>query len=98
MTPSSERFAALVGILERFDPARIRVLVHASLPKAADREAFDAATADAQHRALVEAGARAVVRAELVASFTAAAAERISLVRPLARTLPRQDEGEQATG
>lgn len=66
---SDARYCALRVELAPLNLVQLRARVHVRLPLLADRQAFDAATIDARHEALVEAGARAVVRAELVASF-----------------------------
>jgi hypothetical protein len=70
--------------LGKLDLVRLRVRVHAQLPALADRLRFDRETDGAGSERLVDAGARAIVRAELLASY-AAPVERVSGVVPVAR-------------
>ncbi len=68
------RFEEVIDQLVPLDRLKVRSAVHARLPRLADRQAFDAATEDAEHGELVAAGARAimreVVRAEMNAETT----------------------------
>ena len=85
---SDARYCALRVELAALNLVQIRARVHVRLALLVDRQAFDAATVDARHETLVEAGARAVVRAELVASFRPAPPATVQLELPL-------DEGDR---
>jgi len=75
-----QRFAELVEDLRRLDPGKIRLAVHLALPKVAERDRFDGETATAAHAVLVDAAARLLVRAEILASYR----DRVSGVHPVA--------------
>jgi hypothetical protein len=88
---SRARFAELVEDLRRLDPQRIRTAVHAMLPRLAERNAFDAATATLAHAALCDEAARLMVKHELLAAYR----DRVSGERPIpvirVPSLPRSD-------